>query len=60
MSQKILARKKKKGEEERLKSSVHARHRGGPSGGFTSVRRVCEPERWPIPAATETSHGFNV
>lgn len=46
--------------EERLKRSVHARHRSGPSGGLTSARSVCESGSWPIPAATETSHGFNI
>lgn len=45
---------------ERMKRSVHARHRGGPSGGLTSFRSVCESENWSIPAATDTSHRVNI
>lgn len=67
---KILLRKKNKKQRtqtdtytrtpERMKRSVHARHRGGPSGGLTSFRSVCESENWSIPAATDTSHRVNI
>lgn len=59
MTQKILSRKKTKNNarthtRERLKRSVHAQHRGSPSGGLTSVRSVCE-ESWLILTARHQS-----